>query len=83
MADTDTPTRIKRAKPPGSETRETLTFFLKLALIVFVLRSFIVAPFSIPSQSMLPRLYIGDGGGDRLGATCCARGAAVARTGFR
>ena len=60
MADTDTPTRIKRAKPPRSETRETLVFFLKLALIVFVLRSFIVAPFSIPSQSMLPRLYIGD-----------------------
>jgi signal peptidase I len=60
MADTDIRTSIKRAKPPRSETRETLTFFLKLALIVFVLRSFIVAPFSIPSQSMLPRLYIGD-----------------------
>ncbi len=60
MADTDTTISIKRAKPPRSETRETLVFFLKLALIVFVLRSFIVAPFSIPSQSMLPRLYIGD-----------------------
>ena len=60
MADTDSPTLSKTAPKPRSETRETLVFFLKLALIVFVLRSFIVAPFSIPSQSMLPRLYIGD-----------------------
>jgi signal peptidase I len=45
---------------PQSETRETLVFLLKLAIIVFVVRSFIFAPFSIPSQSMLPRLYIGD-----------------------
>ncbi|MBP2277565.1 MULTISPECIES: signal peptidase I [Sphingomonas] len=43
-----------------SETRETLVFLLKLAVIVFVFRSFVFAPFSIPSQSMLPRLYIGD-----------------------
>ena len=63
MADTDT---IKPAQAPTtpekprSETRETLVFFLKLAIIVFVFRSFILAPFSIPSQSMLPRLYIGD-----------------------
>jgi len=60
MADTETPTPIKTATAPRSETRETLFFFLKLAIFVFVLRSFIVAPFSIPSQSMLPRLYVGD-----------------------
>ncbi|MET4666069.1 signal peptidase I [Sphingomonas sp. PvP056] len=50
----------RKTKPRQSETRETLSFFLKLAIVVFVFRSFIFAPFSIPSQSMLPRLYIGD-----------------------
>lgn len=53
MADTTTPKKT-------SEVRETLVFLLKLAVAVFVLRSFIIAPFSIPSQSMLPRLYVGD-----------------------
>ena len=43
-----------------SETRDFFAFLLKLALFVFVLRSFIVAPFSIPSESMQPRLLIGD-----------------------
>ena len=45
---------------PKSETRETLTFLLKLAVIVLIFRSFIFSPFSIPSESMLPRLLIGD-----------------------
>lgn len=48
-----------KAGPP-SETREFLVFLAKLAVFVFVLRSFIMAPFSIPSESMLPRLLIGD-----------------------
>ncbi len=39
---------------------ETLRFLLKLALFIFILRSFVFAPFSIPSESMLPRLLIGD-----------------------
>lgn len=39
---------------------ETLRFFVLLALGVIVLRSFIVAVFFIPSESMLPRLYNGD-----------------------
>jgi signal peptidase I len=57
-------------KPPGmandvktpkrSETNETFRFLLKLAVVVLILRSFIFAPFSIPSESMLPRLLIGD-----------------------
>nr|WP_295667224.1 signal peptidase I [Sphingomonas sp.] len=48
------------AAKPKSETRETLTFLLKLAVIVLIFRSFIFSPFSIPSESMLPRLLIGD-----------------------
>lgn len=48
-----------KADPP-SETREFLVFLAKLAVFVFILRSFIMAPFSIPSESMLPRLLIGD-----------------------
>ncbi|MEP7349055.1 MAG: signal peptidase I [Sphingorhabdus sp.] len=33
---------------------------MKLALFVFILRSFIISPFNIPSESMQPRLLIGD-----------------------
>ena len=66
MSDSDTPS-LDGATPadpapvkPKSETRETLSFLVKLAIIVLIFRSFIFSPFSIPSQSMLPRLYIGD-----------------------
>ena len=38
----------------------TLRFVIGLVLLAWVVRSFIVAPFSIPSGSMLPTLYIGD-----------------------
>lgn len=48
------------SKPAQSEFGETVRFLLKLALFVWVLRSFIFSPFSIPSESMLPRLLIGD-----------------------
>ena len=56
------PAQVPAAKPekPKSEWRDLATFLLKLALIVFVVRSFIFSPFSIPSESMLPRLLIGD-----------------------
>jgi signal peptidase I len=45
---------------PQSETREFLGFLVKLGIFVFVLRSFIFSPFSIPSESMMPRLLVGD-----------------------
>jgi len=45
---------------PKSELRDTLGFLLKLGIFVFVIRSFIVSPFNIPSESMLPQLYVGD-----------------------
>ncbi|HVI99912.1 MAG TPA: signal peptidase I [Sphingomonas sp.] len=63
MADTPpaaAPAATGKAPKKRSETADTLLFLLKLAVIVFVIRSFIFSPFSIPSESMLPRLYIGD-----------------------
>ena len=45
---------------PKNEWKDLGVFLVKLALIVFVVRSFIFSPFSIPSESMLPRLLIGD-----------------------
>jgi len=48
------------AEKPKSEWKDLASFLVKLALIVFVVRSFIFSPFSIPSESMLPRLLIGD-----------------------
>lgn len=39
---------------------ETTRFLLLLFVFALLLRSLIVAPFSIPSGSMLPRMMIGD-----------------------
>ena len=40
--------------------RETARFIFVVFLVALAIRSFIAAPFSIPSGSMLPRLMIGD-----------------------
>ncbi len=52
---TDDPT-ASEAPRRGS----TLRSLLILALLAWVLRSFVIAPFSIPSGSMLPTMMIGD-----------------------
>jgi signal peptidase I len=53
------------ADPPASadtpkKEENFFVFLIKLALIVVVFRSFILSPFNIPSESMLPRLENGD-----------------------
>lgn len=53
-------TMIDMTSKSPSEWRDYGAFLLKLALFVFILRSFIVSPFNIPSESMQPRLLIGD-----------------------
>ncbi len=47
-------------KAGGNEWREYGLFLLKLAAIVLIFRSLIFSPFNIPSESMQPRLLIGD-----------------------
>ena len=54
------PQTTTRAAKKQETWGETLRFFLYLFLGALVLRSFIIAPFSIPSGSMLPNLMIGD-----------------------
>ena len=57
----DSPTK---AAAPARERKgawgETIRFFLIVFVAAFILRTFIVAAFSIPSGSMLPRMMIGD-----------------------
>ena len=54
------PETPSKAKSEVSESGDFFRFLMKLALLVFVLRSFIFQPVSIPSESMLPRLLNGD-----------------------
>ena len=48
------------AAPPEKKEESFFSFMLWLVLGVAVLRSFIISPFNIPSESMLPRLLDGD-----------------------
>ena len=54
-----------RKAPPARRGKEggigeTVRFLLMFFLLAMVLRSFVVAPFMIPSGSMLPKMMIGD-----------------------
>ncbi len=59
-------TNLDETQPDGAgkggaaEWREYGLFLLKLAALVLIVRSLIFAPFNIPSESMQPRLLIGD-----------------------
>jgi signal peptidase I len=57
----DTPAPASEPAPEKKESwGETFRFFLILFVAALALRTFLVAPFSIPSGSMLPNLLIGD-----------------------
>lgn len=60
--ESDAPVPPPAAAPPARTESwwGTLRFLLLLFLGALALRTFIVAPFNIPSGSMLPRLWIGD-----------------------
>lgn len=68
MTDTAAPASDPAPETPGTgsgtggEKKEEsfFVFLLKLVLIVGAFRSFVFAPFNIPSESMLPRLENGD-----------------------
>ncbi|HKT86728.1 MAG TPA: signal peptidase I [Novosphingobium sp.] len=54
----ESPARQRAAAPKKDEN--FFSFLFWLVLTVVVLRSFIISPFNIPSESMLPRLLTGD-----------------------
>ena len=52
--------RARASKTRGAERGSLLRFILVVALIAWAFRSFVAAPFNIPTGSMLPSVYIGD-----------------------
>ena len=62
MNDNTTANSAAPAEAEESTQKEDsfFVFVIKLVLVVVAFRSFIFAPFYIPSESMLPRLVNGD-----------------------
>ncbi|MEL6878636.1 MAG: signal peptidase I [Pseudomonadota bacterium] len=64
QTDADTKTGELSTASSDKDKPESLASFagfpLKLLLVVLIFRSFVFSPFSIPSESMLPRLWNGD-----------------------
>ena len=58
--ETINPAPVSSPARKESGLRETTRFLFFLFLATIILRSLIIAPFSIPSGSMLPRMMIGD-----------------------
>lgn len=54
------PRRARAARRRGRGPGETTRVLLPIVLLALALRSLVVAPFSIPSESMLPELFVGD-----------------------
>jgi signal peptidase I len=52
--------RKAKSERPRESAWSTARFLLLLAVLAWAVRSLVAAPFSIPSGSMLPTLYIGD-----------------------
>ena len=63
LADTQSPPAAESETPAAPAKKEEgsfLWFLVKLVIAVLVFRTFIFSTFSIPSESMLPRLMVGD-----------------------
>ncbi len=51
---------VATLRPAKSPARDFVVFCFRLVIAVAMVRSLVIATFSIPSESMLPRLMIGD-----------------------
>ena len=63
LTDTQSPPAAEpEAAAPAKQKEEGsfLWFLVKLVIVVLVFRTFVFSTFSIPSESMLPRLMVGD-----------------------
>ena len=54
------PRPVRASRRSGESGWSLLRFLVTVALLAWAFRSFVAAPFSIPSGSMLPTLYVGD-----------------------
>ncbi len=60
MLETNAVRNVEREVPETSRDGSFWRFLLTVAVAMLVLRTFIVSPFNIPSESMQPNLLIGD-----------------------